>query len=207
MTPSKSAVWKTLSAWDPSSPVPVEETLNLLSFVGETLLPALAQSAPGASRPDLRSVLDDLHTATQSALQQLRPGQTPVATLMESLASPDALTRLSAAQALAESGADSEDAAGVLLQTALHDADPVVRLQAAVALYRIDGRVKVVLPLLVRALQDSSDAVCWYAADCLRQIGSPANEAASAVREALKGPERVALVRRSLELALAALEK
>jgi HEAT repeat protein len=206
MTPIANAV-NTLATRPPGSPLPVDEAMSLLGFVGHTLMPVLPQLAPAATRPELREVLERLAQATAAALEQLRPGQAPVATLVDTLKAGDAPSRLSAAQALAERGPESEEAAGVLLQAALNDADPVVRLQAAVALFRIDGRVQVVLPLLVRALSDPSDAVCWYAADCLRQIGPPAKEAAAAVREALGRQGRVALVRRSLELALAALER
>ena len=177
-----------------------------MSF-NRTLLPSLPPLIPAASRPEVRAALEGLAQSAQAALEKLRPGLAPVAALVEALQGGDAPARLSAAQSLAERGPQCEEAAGALLQTALNDADPVVRLQSAVAMYRIDGRAQVVLPLLVRALSDPSDAVCWYAADCLRQIGPAAKEAAGAVREALDHQDQVALVRRSLELALSALER
>jgi len=204
MTQSLPALTK-LSIWAPGTPVPIEEVLALLGFVGQTLVPSLSEQ--NSHRPELRTVLDDLSEATRVAQEHLRPGRASITALMEALRSGDAPTRLSAAQSLSERGGESDEAAGILFQTALHDTDAVVRLQAAVALFRIDGRVNVVLPLLVRALSDTSDAVCWYAADCLRQIGQAAKDAAPAVRESLQRQDRVALVRRSLELALAAIAR
>ena len=196
-----------LAHWTPGSALPLDEVFALLAYLSRTLLPALPPLAPAASRPEVRVALESLVLAAQAALEKMRPGQATVAALVEALQGGDAPARLSAAQSLAERGPEGEDAAGALLQAALNDGDPVVRLQSGVALYRIDGRAQVVLPLLLRALADPSDAVCWYAADCLRQIGPAAKEAAGAVREALEKQDRVALVRRSLELALAALER
>lgn len=207
MSDPTAAAVSLLATWKPGSPLPIADAISLCRSVSRDVVPALLQQTPADARPELRAALEALEHTVLDAIEKLRPGQTTVADLVAGLGSADAPTRMSAAQTLAERGPASEEAAGPLLQTALNDADPVVRLQAAVALYRIDGRVKTVLPLLLRALKDPSDAVCWFAADCLRQIGPVAKEAVPAIRAALAGEGRVALVRRSLELAMQSLTR
>jgi HEAT repeat protein len=91
---------------------------------------------------------------------------------------------------------------GALLEASLHDADPAVRLAAAVALARIDRREKAVIPLLVRALKEGDDARRWIAADCLAEIGPAAQEAVPVLEELLNDPARPPLVRHSFEVAL-----
>ena len=122
--------------------------------------------------------------------------------LLDSLQSPEAPVRLSAAQGLAERGAEAIPAVGALLQVSLQDADPAVRLAAAVALARIDRREKAVVPLLIRALREGDDGRRWLAADCLAEIGPAADAAVPVLEELLKDPNRPAHVRHSFEVAL-----
>jgi HEAT repeat protein len=127
---------------------------------------------------------------------------TAVQGLLDALRSPEAPVRLSAAQGLAERGAESRAAVGALLHTSLHDDDPAVRLAAAVALARIDRREKAVVPLLIRALKEGDDGRRWIAADCLAEIGPVAREAVPVLEELLTDLERPPLVRHSFEVAL-----
>jgi HEAT repeat protein len=125
-----------------------------------------------------------------------------VRALLDSLQSAEAPVRLSAAQALAERGADAIPAVGALLQAALRDTDPGVRLAAAVALARIDRRETIVVPLLIRALEEGDDGRRWIAADCLADIGPAADAAVPVLEELLKEPDRPPHVRHSFEVAL-----
>jgi HEAT repeat protein len=122
--------------------------------------------------------------------------------LLEGLRHPEAPLRLSAAQALGEQGEDSTPAVGPLLGAALHDADPAVRLESAVALARIARREEAVVPLLVRALKEGDEARRWIAADRLREIGPAAREAVMALLDGLCDSAQPPLVRQGFALAL-----
>jgi HEAT repeat protein len=89
-----------------------------------------------------------------------------------------------------------------LIHTALWDEDPAVRLEAAVALWKIDRTGPLVIPALIKALADDNELICWIAADCLGQIGSEAREAVRALQQALRRPFKMALIRRGVALAL-----
>lgn len=131
-----------------------------------------------------------------------RRSRTSIVDLMQALGDPSVLVRYSAAQALGERGTESTPAVGALLRTALRDEDRVVRLQAAIALYKIDGREQMVVPLLVKALRGPDEVCRWMAADCLREIGPAAQAAVPALLDGLRAESRLSLLRCGLELAL-----
>jgi HEAT repeat protein len=129
-----------------------------------------------------------------------------IAELVQALNDPEPAARFSAAQALGERGEESQAAVGMLLQKALRDPDGGVRLEAAMALYRIDGHEEKILPLLIKALQDPDEVRRWIAADCLGEIGPRAREAAPALHALLAQHFKSPLIRASVALALEKIE-
>jgi HEAT repeat protein len=128
---------------------------------------------------------------------------TKVAELVRDLGDTEPAHRLTAVQAIGASGADGITAAGALLQAALHDDSGEVRLAAAVALARLEGRTDTVLPMLIDVLEDESDpARRWLAADALRDLGPAARVAVPVLRRALRRPVERPLVRQSIHMAL-----
>jgi HEAT repeat protein len=77
-----------------------------------------------------------------------------------------------------------------------------VRVEAAVALWKIDRKGAVVIPALIKALGDDNEMLCWIAADCLGQMGPEAREAVPALRQALLRPFKISLIRKGVTLAL-----
>src|SRR5262249_21312360 len=68
-----------------------------------------------------------------------------IADLVAALNDPSAPIRFSAAQELGERASESHEAVGLLLQKALRDPDGGVRLEAAMALYKIDRSAEKIL--------------------------------------------------------------
>jgi HEAT repeat protein len=128
--------------------------------------------------------------------------RTAIADLVAALNDPSAPIRFSAAQELGERASESHEAVGLLLQKALRDPDGGVRLEAAMALYKIDRSAEKILPMLIKALQDPDEVRRWIAADCLGEIGPQAREAIPALRDVLQKEFKSALVRTRVALAL-----
>jgi hypothetical protein len=70
------------------------------------------------------------------------------------------------------------------------------------ALWKIDRKLPLVLHVLVKALDDANELICWIAAERLGQLGSVACETASALRLALKRDFKIALVKKAILIAL-----
>jgi HEAT repeat protein len=71
------------------------------------------------------------------------------------------------------------------LARALKDEEPYVRVKSAGALYKIDRRVDVVVPILVRGLKDECLARRRGAAEALKEMGPDAKAAVTALAEAV----------------------
>lgn len=176
---------------------------TLLRHAREMLVPirtALRQASSWDEEETIRALAVE---ALVQAGEWLRP---PIAELVQGLNDPNAAIRFSAAQALGERAEESQAAVGLLLQKALRDPDGGVRLEAAMALYKIDRREEKILPLLIKALQDPDEARRWIAADCLGEIGPPAREAIPALRALLEREFKSPLIRASVALALDKIE-
>jgi HEAT repeat protein len=144
--------------------------------------------------------------AAESLIKDGDWARTPIADLIKALNDPEAAIRFSAAQSLGERGEESLPAVGTLLNRALGDADGGVRLEAAMSLFKIDGRVEKILPVLIKALQEADEVRRWIAADCLGEIGPPAREAIPALRDVLQLEFKSPLIRASIALALEKIE-
>jgi HEAT repeat protein len=147
----------------------------------------------------------DESVRAQAAHALLEVGPEPdseVAGLMDALTNELEVMRFHAAIALGDLGHHARPAIPSLIHTALWDEDPAVRVEAAMALWKIDRTGPLVIPALIKALADDSELICWIAADCLGQIGSEAREAVPALQQALRRPFKIALIRRGVALAL-----
>jgi HEAT repeat protein len=157
---------------------------------------ALRAAVLTATDPDVRS-------AASQALVQIGPhARSPIPVLVDNLKDQLPTIRWSSANALGEHGPEALHAVPALTAAALHDPDRRVRVEAAVAIWRIDRRHLRVVPVLSEALADPDEVIRWIAADCLGDIGADAQEATPALREALKLPYRTRLIRMGVAMAM-----
>ena len=181
--------------------VRVITALGTLGAQAHRVLPVIRAGAQGDGGPKItRSPF-----APRQPMALLQVGPEPdseVAGLIDALQNELDVLRFHAAIALGNLGRDAEPAVSVLIHTALWDQDPGVRVEAAVALWKIDRTGPLVIPVLIKALADDNELICWIAADCLGQIGPEAHEAVPALQQALRRPFKMALIRRGVVLAL-----
>jgi HEAT repeat protein len=149
---------------------------------------------------------DDESVRTQAAHALLQVGPEPdseVAGLTDSLQNELEVLRFHAAVALGDLGRAAQPAVPPLIHTALWDEDPAVRMEAAVALWKIDpNKGPLVIAALIKALANDNELICWIAADYLGQIGPDAQEAVPALRQALGRSFKIGLIRKGIALAL-----
>jgi hypothetical protein len=125
-----------------------------------------------------------------------------IATLVDALRSKVDIVRFQAVISLGDLGPDGRSASAALIHTSLWDQDPAVRVEAAMALWKIDRKLPLVLHVLVKALDDTNELICWIAAERLGQLGLAARETAPALRRALKRDFNIGLVNKAILLAL-----
>ena len=162
--------------------------------------------------PALRSALREaaLHDGDDGVRAEavhalLRSGPQPateVAALVDALHSAIDIVRFHAAIALGDLGPAGRPAVAALIHASLWDEEPAVRVEAAMALWKIDRKGPLVLHVLIKALDDANELICWIAAERLGQLGSAAREAVPALRQALGRDFRLSLARMAVRLAL-----
>lgn len=184
----------------------ISERSRIATLLGETggqmmavvprLRDALETAVLTADDPALRS-------AASEALVRIGPyAHSSIPVLIDHLNDQIASVRWTSAHALGEIGPDALDALAGLTGSAYNDPSPRVRVEAAVAIWRIDRRTRRVLRPLIDALKDPDELVRWIAAECLGDIGPDAAEAVPALEEALKLPYATRLMRMGIEAAL-----
>jgi HEAT repeat protein len=166
--------------------------------------------------PTLRAALgqaavheDDDGVRTEAVRALLRAGPQPateVGPLIDALHSEFDVVRFHAAVALGDFGPAGRPAVADLIHASYWDEEPAVRVEAAMALWKIDRKMPLVLHVLTEALGDANELVCWVAAECLGQIGPAASDAVPALRQALQREYRLALVKTGVRLALERIE-
>jgi HEAT repeat protein len=146
--------------------------------------------------------------AVRAMLQAGPQPATEVGALVDSLHSDLDLVRFHAAVALEDLGPASRPAVPDLVHTSLWDDDPAVRVGAAMAIWKIDAERKgpVVIDVLMKALDDPNEMICWMAADSLGQIGVAAQQAIPALRRVLQREFKVSLIKTGVLLALERIE-
>ncbi|MFO0844690.1 MAG: HEAT repeat domain-containing protein [Gemmataceae bacterium] len=115
--------------------------------------------------------------------------------------------RLGATRALAELGARGYPAVPGLIHVSQWDHDGAVRTHAAVAIWKIDRRDRIAVPVLMRSLREPDEVLRWVAADCLGDIGAEALDAVPDLKMALADTYRTPLVRQAIKLALERIEQ
>jgi HEAT repeat protein len=178
-----------------------------------------AVAAVGDLAEELRGVLPALRAAlgrvaihdgddgvrAEAVRALLKAGPQPateVGPLVDALHSEFDLVRFHAAIALGDFGPAGRPAVADLIHASYWDEEPAVRVEAAMALWKIDQKKPLVLHVLTEALADANELICWVAAECLGQIGPAARDAVPALRQALRRDFRLALVNTGVRLAL-----
>jgi HEAT repeat protein len=178
-----------------------------------------AITALGDIGGEIRRVLPALHAALREAALNdgdegvraeavralLRAGPqstTEVGALVDSLHSNIDIVRFHAAIALGNLGTAGRPAVPGLIRAALWDEDPAVRLVASMALWKVDRKRPLVLPALIKALNDANELICWIAVEFLGQMGPAAQEAVPALQQTLQRDFRISLIKTGVLLAL-----
>jgi HEAT repeat protein len=209
-----------MSVWDDTAPrlatVPIliallndsdrEVRVRILTALGtfggqaRQALPVLRAALKETALKD-----DDECVRTHAARALLRVGPEPdseVAALADSLRNELEIVRFHAAMALGQLGRAARPAIPALIGAASWDRNLGVRVGAALALWKIDGKDPLVVSVLSEALAGDDELVCWMAADALAQIGPGARAAAPALGRALEREFKLSLVKAGLILAL-----
>jgi HEAT repeat protein len=176
------------------------EALGGLAWEARRLLPTLCTALEDAA---LHDGDDGVRAAAVRAF--LRAGPQPateVGPLIDALHSELDVVRFHAAITLGDFGPRGRAAVPALIHASLWDEEPAVRLGAATALWKIDGKGPLALNVLTEALGSDNELLCWVAAECLGQMGRAAREAAPALRQALRREFRLSLIRAGVKLAL-----
>jgi HEAT repeat protein len=180
-----------------------QQAVAALGEVGAQAHRALPVLRAALKETALRDEAESVRSRAVHALLQTGPQPaSEVAALSAALRDELDEVRFHAAVALGDLGRAARPAVAALTHAHVWDEDPAVRLAAAVALWKIDRQGPVVIPALIKALNDDNELLCWIAADCLGQIGPEAGEAAPALRRALGRPFKIALIRQGIALAL-----
>jgi HEAT repeat protein len=197
------AVPSLLSLLKDSDPSIRLRAVTALGDVGEEsrrVLPALRAALREAAQYD-----GDEGVRAEAVQALLRAGPQPateVAAFVDALHSAVDVVRFHAASALGNLGPAAQSAVASLIHAGLWDEDPAVRVEAAMALWKIDHKGPLVLHVLIKALDDTNELICWIAAERLGELGPEAREAIPALRQALQRDFKASLIKTGIRLAL-----
>jgi HEAT repeat protein len=183
--------------------------VRALSALGEQMqwvLPALQRALKEVALDDRDPSVRN--QAVEALSQHIGPhaGQ-QLSALSEALRDELPAVRLGATRALAELGPRGYPAIPGLIHVSQWDHDGAVRTHAAVAIWKIDRRDRIAVPVLMRSLREPDEVLRWVAADCLGDIGADAADAVADLRMALADTYRTPLVRQAIKLALERIER
>jgi HEAT repeat protein len=186
---------------DPQIRLRAVTSLGAIGAEAHATLPALRSALKSAA---LKDGDETVRTAAVHGVIQIGPqASSQVAALIEALQDEIDAVRFHAALALGDCGAAAQPATANLVHCVLWDKDPAVRVEAAVALWKVDNsHSPIAIPALIEALSSDNELICWIAADCLGRMGPAAREAVPALQKALQRPFQMGLLRRGVALAL-----
>ncbi len=152
---------------------------------------ALVGLATRAEVPWLAEAVMDVDEATSTfAARNLgRFGVDGVAALVGGLSNSAAHVRRESARALSQIGAPAADRAVAPLRVALADADPMVRVAAAAAVFSVAGEVSIATPVLVVALESPDAATRREAAIVLASMRASASSGEKALTAHANDPD------------------
>jgi hypothetical protein len=187
---------------DPNRDVRLQAAAALGDLGGQAhlVLPALRAALKEAALKDGDAAVRN--AAAHAVLQVGPQPASEIAGLIASLKDDLDVVRFNAAIALGDLGPEAREAVPALTHAHLRDPDAAVRVEAAVALWKIDRKAASVVAVLIKALEDPNEMICWMAADCLGQMGAEAREAVPALQQALRRDFRIGLIRTGVGLAL-----
>jgi HEAT repeat protein len=107
--------------------------------------------------------------------------------LIRTLEDSEADTRQTVAWALGCIGPEARAAVPVLSGVLRQEEHPTGRIEAALALWKVDGQAEAVVPVLVAAMRDANLDVCHFAVEALACVGPPARDAVPELRRLLDG--------------------
>jgi HEAT repeat protein len=145
---------------------------------------------------------EDVRQASASALGQIKQcDKSVLPALIGAMKDSDCYTRLQAARSL---GFFGNEIAVKTLRAACNDEDGLVRVTAALAIWRIQGKADGVLRTLISALSDKDEYVRTGAINAFAELGTAANEAVPYLRKALK--DEWSIVREAAAAAIETIE-
>jgi HEAT repeat protein len=186
---------------DPQVRLRAVKSLGAIGAEAHAILPVLRSALKSAA---LKDSDESVRTAAVHGVIQVGPqASSQVAALIEALQDEIDAVRFHAALALGDLGPAAQPATANLVHCVLWDKDEAVRVEAAVALWKVDNsHGPIALPALIEALSSNNELICWIAADCLGLMGPAAAEAVPALQKALQRPFQMAMLHRGVALAL-----
>ena len=204
----KALIQKLVEQTTHAEPAQRTQAVRALQDLGDPLqwvLPALKQGLKAVALEDADEGVRGL--ATEALSQHVGPhaGQ-QLSLLVDALRDPVPSVRIEATRALAELGTSGFPAVPPLIHAAQWDADPAVRTNAAVAIWKIDRRDRIVVPALMKTLRVPDECLRWVAADCLGDIGADAEDALPSLKIALAENYRFPMVEKAIHIAIERIE-
>jgi HEAT repeat protein len=206
--PRLEAVPSLISLLQDSDPRIRIQVVKALEGLGERARRVLPMLRAALKEIVLKDSDGSVRSHAMHAILQVGPQPaSEIAGLIDSLQDDIEVVRFHAAIALGDLGSAAQPSVPALIHTARWDENPAVRVEAALALWKIDRKGPLVIPALIEALANRNEFICWMAADSLGQIGPEAREAIPALQQALQRPFKTALIRKGVALALERIDR
>lgn len=174
--------------------------LGNIAAAARYALPAIRKALDDVARSDADEAVRS--EAVRALLKAGPEPSTEVAGFIDALHSEIDLVRFHAAVILSHAGPAGEAAIPALIHASLWDDEEAVRVAAAMALWKLEANAVLAVDVLVKALDDSNELLCWIAAEYLGQIGPAAAEAVPALQRILNRDFKLPIIKAAVMLAL-----